>query len=257
MASGTCLLPVCNLQGPHHTFRVQRITTLIQRSRERGDNDIQIKLQAILDAQGDQATVDCHKTCYCSYTCKTNVARHVAKKRKVGSSTDECESQTIRIRRSQLPTFQFDKHCLVCGKDCVPKDPRHPDRWERVIQCQTSDRPGRTPFKDVLLDICEQRNDDWSRKVEIRIKGALSDLPAADAQYHKKCYGDLIVIPKYTNLSPSSDVISDKTQQLIITDMYANQQVRTWTTIELYDTYCSLGRMLSRKQILNLTKHFL
>ena len=188
MASGTCLLPVCKVQGPHQTFRVQGIHTLIQRSRERGDNDIQVKLQSILDSQGDESTLNCHKTCYCVYTSKTNVDRHIAKKRKNDSSTSECQPQEVRVRRSQLPTFQFNKHCLICGKDCVPKDVRHPARWERVIQCETSDRPGHTPFKDVLLDVCEQRNDDWGRAVEIRIKGALTDLPAADAQYHKKCY---------------------------------------------------------------------
>ena len=55
----------------------------------------------------------------------------------------------------------------------------------------------------------------------------------------------------YTNLSSGPDVNVENALQLIITDMHANQQVRTWTTIELYDDYCGLGGMLSRKQMLS------
>jgi len=256
MAGETCLLPICREKGPHQTVRVQGIRTMIQRSKERGDDDVHVKLQAILDSQGENSSVECHKTCYCTYTSKQNVAKYIAKKRKEDFSTTESEPETSRVRRSQLPTFQLKKHCLICGDDCLPKDPKHPDRWERIIQCETSDRPGLTPFKDVLLDLCEQRNDDWGRKVEIRIKGVLTDLPAADAQYHKKCYDAFMVIPKYTNLSLNSDVIDDDALNSVINDMYANQQLLTWTAIELHDMYCSLGGLLSRRQMFqNLTNY--
>lgn len=72
---------------------------------------------------------------------------------------------------------------MLNGDDYHPKDPKYPDRWQRVVQCETDDRPGLTPFKDVLLDVCEQRGDEWGRTVEIRVNGALADLPAADGQF--------------------------------------------------------------------------
>ena len=90
-----------------------------------------------------------------------------------------------------------------------------PDRWERVIQCETSDRPGRVPFKDVLLDMCEQRNDELERSIEIRLKGALTDLPAADAQYHKKCYNDFMAIPQYTDLNPQTNLCDGDPMKLM------------------------------------------
>ena len=94
---------------------------------------------------------------------------------------------------------------------------------ERVIKCETKDRPGLLSFKDVLLDVCEQRNDKWGREVEIRINGAHSDLPAADAQYHKKCYDAFMVIPKYTDLSTHYGVVDDEALKKVIDFMYANQ----------------------------------
>ena len=249
MASGMCLLPGCHEKGSHNTVRIQGIHTLIQRSTERGDDDVCIQLQTVLDTQGDNASIGCHKTCYCVYTSKHNVAKYVAKKRKEGFPMSESEPQTSRIRRSQLPTFDFKKHCFICGDECHPKDPKHPDRWERVVQCETSDRPGITSFKDVLLDVCEQRHDDWGRKVEIRIKGALTDLPAAEAQYHKKCFNKFMVIPKYADLSSDPIVLDDDALKVVVDDMYANQHVSTWTTIELHDMYCGLGGLLSRQQM--------
>ena len=198
MDAASCSIPSCQETGPVQTVKVRGINTLKQRSMERGD-DFHVNLQAILDSSGKDAELQCHKKCYCSYTSRHNVEIYIAKKRKQNFSTSELEPNTFRVRRSQLPSFQFLKHCLICGKDCVPKDPKHPERWVRVVKCQTKDRPGQLPFKDVLLDVCEQRNDEWGRQVEIRIKGALTDLPAADAQYHKKCYKDFVTIPKYTD----------------------------------------------------------
>ena len=34
---------------------------------------------------------------------------------------------------------------------------------------------------------CVEKNDEWGNEVCIRIQGALSDLHAADAQYHRDC----------------------------------------------------------------------
>ena len=249
MDAASCSIPSCQETGPVQTVKVRGINTLKQRSMERGD-DFHVNLQAILDSSGKDAELQCHKKCYCSYTSRHNVEIYIAKKRKQNFSTSELEPNTFRVRRSQLPSFQFLKHCLICGKDCVPKDPKHPERWVRVVKCQTKDRPGQLPFKDVLLDVCEQRNDEWGRQVEIRIKGALTDLPAADAQYHKKCYKDFVTIPKYTDLSSHCEVTDDDALKMVIDDMYDKQFSCTWTSTELHDIYCRFGGILSSKQML-------
>ncbi len=38
-----------------------------------------------------------------------------------------------------------------------------------------------------MLNKCDERNDDWASEVRIRVEGALSDLHAAEARYHKDC----------------------------------------------------------------------
>ncbi len=64
-------------------------------------------------------------------------------------------------------------------------------------------------------------------------------------------------IPKYTDLSANTDVIDEDALKMVIDDMYANQQLRTWTTLELHDIYCSFGGRLSRQQMLLKLKYYL
>ena len=128
MADQSCSIPSCHESGPVQVFKHQGLNTLIKRSQERNDSDFQAKLQSILDSQGESASICCHKSCYCAYTSKQNVARTVARKRKDKCAFLESVPQTSRWRRSQLESFRFREHCLICGDCCVPKDPRHPDR---------------------------------------------------------------------------------------------------------------------------------
>jgi len=52
-----------------------------------------------------------------------------------------------------------------------------------VVLCQTV-HPGAEPkpFKDSILETYDMRNDDIARQVKLRVLGAVSDLPAADAR---------------------------------------------------------------------------
>ena len=52
-----------------------------------------------------------------------------------------------------------------------------------VSQCETEKRPDQPTFNQVIIDICEERQDDWSRMVEARVNGAQIYLPFSDAQY--------------------------------------------------------------------------
>ena len=53
----------------------------------------------------------------------------------------------------------------MCALD---KDPKHPGRWRKAWSCKTSDRsPNNTTFKQVILDMCHSRNDEWAWEVEV------------------------------------------------------------------------------------------
>ena len=79
-------------------------------------------------------------------------------------------------RRSQQQEFNFTKQCILCGEVCLEKDSRHPERWDKVCQCETNARPGQKAFKQQLLYISEGRGNEWARDVELRLAG-VSDLP--------------------------------------------------------------------------------
>ena len=73
-------------------------------------------------------------------------------------------------------------HCII---DYTTKNP---SRWRQVYLYRTADSGKKTiPFKDVILEVCDARNDVLSVKVKIRIQGAVSDLHAADARYNEDC----------------------------------------------------------------------
>ena len=74
------------------------------------------------------------------------------------------------------------------------------------IKCETNERPHEPPFKEVLLEMCNKRGDEKARKVELRMNGVLTDLPAAEARYHKKCHDTFRCLA----LSPRGKKIDDE-----------------------------------------------
>jgi len=83
-----------------------------------------------------------------------------------------------RLRRSGSITFNFRQHCLFCGEECFDIDPKHPDRWRRVVVCRTAVRG---------KGVCTSRHDDWAREVETSLGTGTDDLHAADGRYHTDC----------------------------------------------------------------------
>ena len=128
-----------------------------------------------------------HSGCYAVYTSKTHIHRHLKKtgKRSCTENTDTCRKRT----RSSLPTFNFKLHCLFCGQFCeVVCDPKNPSRWNKAFLCRTAERgTGQVSFKDVLLQVCDQRGDEEANSVRIRVQGSPSDLHASEARYHDTC----------------------------------------------------------------------
>ena len=107
-------------------------------------------------------------------------------KRKAKSASSD-EPPTVRIRRSQVEEFDFKKQCLFCAKVCEPVNPKHPNRWDQVLQCERKGFEGAPPFKKVVLQCYDSRNDSWSRELSMRCHGMI-DLAAAEALYHVRCY---------------------------------------------------------------------
>ena len=127
---------------------------------------------------------------------------------------------------------------------------------EPVSKCETEKRPGQPTFKQVILDICDECQDDWSRVVEIKVNAAPNDLPAADAQYHTKCYSTFRKIPIDSTKSDSCKPCVDDSLKCVISHMKANMSV-TWTVAELYNIYTENAGHLTRKQmLLYLTEYF-
>lgn len=110
--------------------------------------------QAILNTQGEQASAELHKSCYCSYTSKEQVKKFLMKRKAVSVCSDE--PPTAKVRRAQVIEFDFKRQCLFCAKVCESVNPKHPDRWDRVVQCERKGVKGALPFKQVVLQCCQE-----------------------------------------------------------------------------------------------------
>ena len=130
-----------------------RIENTIRSSKLRGDG-IHADLEEQLAQNNDYTTI-CHKSCVSKYTPKVHIKCSISK------SNDQLQSSTTtpslkRACRSTLPIFDFQTHCLFCGKRCqLGPDSRHLERWKRVIRCKTAEQRGKHDFKkNNILDIC-------------------------------------------------------------------------------------------------------
>lgn len=132
-------------------------------------------LVASAEKRGDAIEVQLgqtvHKTCYRDYTNEHRIAAH--NKSKHGSESP-CKTRTLR----SMEIFSFKNHCFFCG------NPAHLEKNKTknndVMRCMEME------FKDKMIDKCKERNDTWSAQVYGRLE-FVSDLPAADAIYHKQC----------------------------------------------------------------------
>lgn len=233
------------------TCGIAGIRTLIQRSQER-DDALHVQLEDVLASDGDKASVTCHKSCYSSYTSVSRNDSGNKRKSDLGLSDEPPQ----RISRSQVSDFVFKRDCLFCGEICVPKDPKNSHQWVPVSQCETEARPGQDTFKHAILDMCDARQDDWSRMVEVRINGAQIDLPAADRRYHTHCYNKFRKVPIDSRQSESCKPCVDESLRFVINHMNRNM-CETWTVADLHTVYIQNDGHLTRKQMLvHLTEYF-
>ena len=234
----------------------RRIKSIIKTNKLHEDG-IHMNLEQELEAN-DQLTINCHRDCASTYTSKCHIRRQLKRLREEGNIDPTVHNK--RCCRSSSHKFSFKEQCVFCGDLCIMDfDPKHPSRWRRVVLCRTADRSGKETFKQVILNVCDLRNDEWASRVKIRIQGAVSDLHAANARYHEDCKLSFMA-PHSVRAAASSTKpkeTEDKALQSTILQM-SNESSQIWNTVSAYDLYLSHGgELLSRRTLLaKLTEYF-
>ena len=174
---------------PLITAGPERLRSIVEASKCRGDG-LHLNLEPMVH-DCDSSTRLLHRNCVSTYTSKTHIKCFLSRQNR---TTDEPVGK--RTCRSDNSPFNFKEHGLICGEKCCPKlDPKHPNRWRRVNQCRTADRgPNQSTLKDVILDVCDLRNDDWGHQIRLRVEGTVSDLHAAMKQAYAVDRGLLLVL---------------------------------------------------------------
>lgn len=193
----------------------------------------------------------CHENYVSTYTSDTHIARY---KKKLKQTASSCESNPKRQRRSNTSEFSWKHKCLFCGESCsLEKDPKHPDRWREAYLCRTSERGTNSIYKDKLLKICNERNDNWAEEVRTRLSDirASHDLHAADARYHNDCRkrftGTKNIVIAKTLQQQDEDHAYPKISKLFRADPY-----RMWSSVNLEEGYQNEGgTSLSREELVH------
>ena len=90
-------------------------------------------------------------------------------------------------------------------------DCHNPVRWRRVTQCRTTRN-----FKQNILQVCDSRGNSLADSVRVQVNGALSDLHAADGQYHCDCFNSFMSHRNITSARPNVDQDDDDTDNAFI-----------------------------------------
>ena len=108
--------------------------------------------------------------------------------------------------------------------------------------------------------MCGHRNDLQADDVRLRVQGTVSDLHAADAQYHLDCYSAFMsprsIQASHNTSKTSTDVVD--TAFLQVVEEMERDKGHIWNSVELLDIYTSLGGdRLSRRHLVDcVTKYF-
>ena len=222
-----------------HSSGAERI---ISSSKQRKDN-LHLDLEdAIIN--NPSLTVPCHKSCISSYTSSAHIQRYLANQTTDSANTCSEPTPAKRSRRSNSDTFDFMQHCIFCGEECLlNSDDRHHDRWRHVVLCRTAEYgKDKKTLKEVILDVCNKRQDEDAAKVQLRLQGALSDLHAADARYHKDCYTGFMS-PRSIRAAGRYDERKDDVDDALdaVVEMIRNEPSIIRNSVDLFDSYVSRG----------------
>ena len=89
-----------------------------------------------------------------------------------------------RKRRSAIPLFKFREHCIYCGETyAVEKACTNPNRWVPAylvteVDTKEVDKRGKhVTSRDLILEQCKVRADDWANVVMMHVTSAPSGQP--------------------------------------------------------------------------------
>ena len=211
-----------------------RINKVITSSIERNDT-YHIELQKQLDVNPD-LTITVHRPCISTYTSSHHIKRH---QKRTNSDHRPSDAPPPKLR-SDHSAFRFKQHCLICGEACIPKDRKNPERWRKVVTCRTKEK------KDDLLAVCSKRCDQLAEAVRVRINGTVSDLHAADAQYHYDCHQMFVGKRNVAYAAHKSEKIETYPIDVAfkkVTDALQKEPTKMWNSIEIYELYCSFLKL--------------
>ena len=94
----------------------------------------------------------------------------------------------------------------------------------------------KTPYNEYILAKCASREDAWADEVRGRVVGSISDLPAAEALYHRDCMCRLFAKRLYTTAQGGQSQTLDSYYQLdmalkhLIT-ILSSDKMRAWSSV--------------------------
>ena len=226
---------------------LNRIETVIKCSKAYGDNLYKSLERSLEEDKG--FTINCHKSCVSTYTSKEHVQRHL---KRVNQEKPSSSIPRKKTRLSSEDIFSFQRDCLFCGELCVlEKDKKNPERWKPAYLCrEVKDKS----LKQSILEMCDEREDEWATSVRIRVQGAISDLHAADARYHVQCKAKFM-----TNMpgsKPKTKITDDDKALITVLTRMEDDKSHIWNSVELFDLYKGYGgSQLSKTKFLNHMSH--
>ena len=229
MASSECYFQ-CGKDAPLSTGGKARIESVISSSIARNDT-YHVELKQQLENDPD-LKITFHKNCISTYTSSMHIKRYL---KRMGSNVSPSEASPPKLR-SNYHAFNFRRQCLICSQDCLPKDPKHPGRWRRVVICRTVE------MKQKFLKVCDERGDDVAAGVRVRINAAITDLHAADAQYHLDCYTTFVSKRNIAAASSTSEEQEPDPTDLAfkyVVDTLQDNPAKMWNSVEIYEVYCN------------------
>uniref|UniRef100_UPI00358F791D uncharacterized protein isoform X1 n=1 Tax=Myxine glutinosa TaxID=7769 RepID=UPI00358F791D len=238
-----------------------RIQSIIQAGRIYKDN-----LWQGLDSQlaaNPSLSIQYHKNCVSKYTSKSNLATILRRASTSTENTTETVPAAKRLCCSSAP-FDFLQHCLYCADICnVTKDEKHPERWRPACMCRSTHSDQRDkPYKLYLIEKCDTRGDKWGEDVKHRVQGAISDLHAVEARYHRDCvsrfFANRSLVRENNDTSTKDDGTCPDLALDIIINVLCDDKNRIWNSIELHQEYLNhRGTVLSRAHlVVAVHRHF-
>ena len=175
-----------------------RIQSIIHASKVYNDG-LYVDLESKI-AENPDLTIKCHRNCVSRYTSKTNLAKYHL------HPTSSEQGPSKKKSRKCHGSFHFKRDCIYCGQICnVEKDKKNPSRWHPAFVCRSTHANDGQLYKEFLLERCTSRNGDWAQEVQLRLQGAVSDLHAVEARYHRDCMSVFLSNRKLSEDSDSAD----------------------------------------------------